>query len=87
MKKLLRNEKNGCNIVKYFKHLLPLDVKTIVEPFGGGFAVSKCFYKYINKYAFHINDTDKILFYIYNHYQDYTDEVKILQEIYTIQTR
>ena len=30
------------NDIKYFKHLIPLDVKAVVEPFSGGFAVSKC---------------------------------------------
>lgn len=57
--------------LKYFRHLLPLDAKTVVEPFGGGFAVSKIFYKDINKYNFHINDKDEILMYIYKHYNEY----------------
>jgi site-specific DNA-adenine methylase len=70
------------NDIKYFKHLLPLDAKTIVEPFGGGFAVSKCVYKDINKYKFHINDADEILFYIYQHYQDYIDTHKMILDIY-----
>ena len=31
--------------MKHFKHLLPLDVKTVAEPFSGSFAVIKHLYK------------------------------------------
>jgi site-specific DNA-adenine methylase len=78
----IRRIGSKINDIKYFSHLLPLDVKTIVEPFGGGFAVSKCVYKDINKYKFHINDKDEILFYIYKHYQDYIDSSTKLKHIY-----
>ena len=58
------------NDIKYFKHLLPVDVETVVEPFAGSFAVIKYFYTDINKYKFHINDIDKILYYMYIHFED-----------------
>ena len=53
---------NKENDIKYFSHLLPLDVKTVVEPFAGSFAVSKFFYKDPNQYKFHINDKNEVLF-------------------------
>ena len=68
--------------LKHFKHLLPLDVKTIIEPFGGSFAISRKFYKDTNKYNFHINDTDPNLFYIYNNYQEYIDSIDQLNDAY-----
>ena len=41
---------------------MPLDVKTVVEPFGGSFAVIKSFYRDVEKYTVHINDTDENLY-------------------------
>lgn len=38
--------------MKHFKHLLPLDVKTVAEPFSGSFAVIKHFYKDWENIAF-----------------------------------
>ena len=65
--------------IKYFSDFLP-DSKKIVEPFGGSFAVSKFFYKDVNKYNFHINDLDYILYYIYTHYEDYLHFLHIINE-------
>ena len=42
----------------FFKHMLPLDVKIVVEPFGGSFAIIKHFYKDTNKYTFHNNPVE-----------------------------
>ena len=50
---------NKQNDIKFFKHLLPLDVNTVVEPFGGSFSVIKHFYIDVNKYKSHINDLDE----------------------------
>jgi len=69
---------NKTNDIKYFKHLLPLDVNTVVEPFGGTFAVSRCVYRDINKYNYHINDLDENLFYIYTHLDDY---IKLITDV------
>jgi site-specific DNA-adenine methylase len=70
------------NDIKYFVKYLPIDIKTVVEPFGGSFAVIKKFYKAIHKYNFHINDTDPILFYIYKNYKLYLDSLKTVNEEY-----
>ena len=70
---IIRRIGSKQNDIKHFKHLLPLDCKTIVEPFGGSFAVSKFFYTDINKYNFHINDKDDDLFYVYKNYKLYLD--------------
>lgn len=68
--------------IKFFKHLLPLDVDIVVEPFAGSFAVIKHFYKDINKYKFHINDKDEHLYYIYNNFQETIDIYKNLCKLY-----
>ena len=71
------------NDIKFFIKYLPKDdIKTVVEPFAGSFAVIKKFYKDINKYKFHINDNDPLLFYIYQNYQLYLDTLKIVNEEY-----
>ena len=73
---------NKQNDIKYFSHLLPLDVKRVVEPFGGSFAVIKHFYKDIDKYDFHINDTDETLFYMYHNYKDVIEKAHELRRLY-----
>ena len=70
------------NDIKFFKHLLPLNVATVVEPFAGSFAVIKNFYTDINKYKFHINDLDKVLYYAYEHFEDLINIVKEIRGIY-----
>ena len=59
---VVTREGSKQNDIKYFSHLLPLDVKRVVEPFAGSFAVIKLFYKDLSKYDFHINDNDEKLF-------------------------
>ena len=73
---------NKQNDIKYFKHFLPLDVKAVVEPFGGSFAVIKNIYKDMNKYELHINDTDPMLFYIYTHFNEYIEEITRLTKLH-----
>ena len=68
--------------IKHFNHLLPLEVETVIEPFGGSFAVIKFFYKDINKYKFHINDLDEALYYIYTHFEEYLQAFDIINEFY-----
>ena len=70
------------NDIKFFKHVLPLDVATVVEPFAGSFAVIKNFYIDINKYQFHINDLDRSLYYVYKHFEDLIHIVKEISGIY-----
>jgi len=70
------------NDIKYFKHLLPVDVETVVEPFAGSFAVIKYFYTDINKYKFHITDIDKILYYMYIHFEDLINMKIMLSNLY-----
>ena len=77
---IIRRLGSKQNDIKYFKHLLPIDCKIIVEPFGGSFAVSKFFYKDIEKYKFHINDLDDELFYLYKKYKTYIDVRQDLAE-------
>ena len=79
---IIRRIGSKQNDIKYFSNLLPLDVETVVEPFGGSFAVSKFFYKDINKYKFHINDLDESLFYIYTHYQEYLQHLTTINDLY-----
>jgi len=52
------------NDIKFFKHLLPMDVNIVVEPFGGSFAVIRDIYN-DKKYEKYVNDTDTELFFIY----------------------
>ena len=70
---VIRRLGNKENDIKFFKHLLPLDVKTVVEPFAGSFAVIKHFYVDLNKYDFHINDNDETLHYLYHNPQALID--------------
>ena len=79
---IIRRIGSKQNDIKYFNHLLPLEVETVVEPFGGSFAVIKFFYKDINKYKFHINDLDKSLFYLYTHFEEYLEALDIVNEAY-----
>lgn len=76
---IIRRIGSKQNDIKYFSNLLP-DSEIIVEPFGGSFAVSKFYYKDINKYKFHINDLDTMLYYIYTHYQTYLDTLNVINE-------
>ena len=79
---IIRRLGNKENDIKFFKHLLPLEVKTVVEPFGGTFAVIKHFYKDVNKYKFHINDNDEVLYYVYCNYKDIIAKYEELCKIY-----
>ena len=63
---------NKKDDIKYFKHLLPLDIKTIVEPFGGSFAVSRIVYN-DEKYKKVISDTDDELYELYTKPNDYIE--------------
>ena len=65
--------------IRHFSKYLPLDIKSVVEPFGGSFAVSKWFYKDTNKYNFHINDLDEEVYYIYKNYKEYLD---VMNQLY-----
>lgn len=50
--------------IKYFLHLLPKDIKRVIEPFGGSFAISRRVY-YADIYEKIVNDNDPSLFYAY----------------------
>lgn len=52
------------NDIKYFKDLLPMDVKIVVEPYGGSFAVIRDVYG-DKKYKKYVNDLDDELYYVY----------------------
>lgn len=57
---------NKAKDIKFFKEYLPFDdIKTVIEPFSGTFAVSRLIY-YDKKYKYHINDVDKTLISIYD---------------------
>ena len=73
---------NKENDIKFFKQYLPLDVKTVVEPFAGSFAVIKHFYVDLNKYDFHINDNDETLHYLYHNPQALIDMRLKLSKLY-----
>ena len=63
---------NKTNDIKYFKESLPLDIKNIVEPFGGTFSLSRIIYN-DEKYNIFVNDTDTDLYEIYKNPQEYSD--------------
>jgi len=70
--------------IKCFNHLLPTNnIKVIVEPFAGSFAVSKYYYKqFENGYQYHINDFDEMMYYIYTHIDEYIDFYKEMKALY-----
>ncbi len=62
---------------KYIEKYLPFNIKTIVEPFAGSFAISRLYYD-SSKYNVVINDNDEELIYIINHLKPY---IKIQKQI------
>lgn len=71
---------NKTNDIKYFKQYLPLEVKNVIEPFGGTFAVSRIIYN-DRKYKKFVNDTDEYLFEIYRNPEKYSEMCNKLNEI------
>lgn len=67
------------NDIKYFKKMLPMDIKTVIEPFGGGFAVSRIVYN-DDKYKKVINDLDKGLYRLYTEGPEYIKRMNKLIE-------
>jgi site-specific DNA-adenine methylase len=63
---------NKQNDIKYFNDRLPMDIKNVVEPFGGTFAVSRIIYK-DDKYNKFVNDNDENLQEIYKNPKGYSD--------------
>ena len=62
--------------IKYFKEYLPFEnINTVVEPFGGSFAVIRLCYN-DDKYKKIVNDIDKYMNAIYNNPERYS-EIKI----------
>ena len=53
---------NKTNDLKYFKHLVPLDAKIIVEPFCGTCSLSLNLFSDHDKYEYHFNDLDKHIY-------------------------
>jgi len=66
--------------IKFFKNLLPMNVKTVVEPFGGSFAVIRDVYA-DNKYKKFVNDLDPNLYYVYKHPEELVQAYKKWNEI------
>lgn len=77
---LINRHGNKENDIKFFKNLLPLNIENVIEPFGGSFAVVRNIYNNYERYKIYVNDTDPILFYIYNHINDYIEFFKICNE-------
>jgi site-specific DNA-adenine methylase len=68
--------------IKYFQHLLPTeDIKNVVEPFGGSFAVIRKVYNDTEKYNLFVNDNDDGLIEIYKNPQSYSDLCKKINDI------
>lgn len=65
------------NDIKEFIELLPMNIKNVVEPFGGSFAVIRDVYN-DKKYNKFVNDLDPILFYVYKH----PEELKKAYEVW-----
>jgi len=71
---------NKTNDIKHFKHLLPMNIKNVVEPFGGSFAVTRIIYSE-EKYKKFVNDNDEILYHIYKNPDKYAKMSRELNEI------
>ena len=68
--------------IKHFQHLLPTEnIKNVIEPFGGSFAVIRKFYNDTDKYNLFVNDNDPDLIEIYKNPQEYSDLAKKLNDI------
>jgi site-specific DNA-adenine methylase len=63
---LIQRTGSKTNDIKYFIDYLPVNVKNVVEPFGGSFAVIRDVYS-DKKYKKYVNDADDNLYYIYKH--------------------
>ena len=61
--------------IKHFIDLLPMDVKNVIEPFGGAFAVIRDVYP-DRKYKKFVNDIDPSLYYIYTHPYEFVEGLK-----------
>lgn len=70
---LINRMGNKENDIKFFKHLLPLNIDNVIEPFGGSYAVIRKIYNDYNKYNLYVNDIDDELYYIYNNIEKYKD--------------
>ena len=62
---------NNKNDIKFFKHLLPQDLKTIIEPFCGTCAVSRICFPDSDIYEYHFNDLDEEVYFIMNNLKEY----------------
>ena len=67
------------NDIKFFRDYLPLDIDTVIEPFGGGFTVIRDVYK-DDKYNKFVNDLDPILYNCYINPNKLIDGFKIWNE-------
>lgn len=72
---LIQRIGSKTNDIKYFREYLPLDIKNVVEPFGGSFAVIRDVY-YDDKYNKFVNDLDPELYYVYKHTNELIDGFK-----------
>jgi len=68
------------NDIKFFKELLPMNVKYVVEPFGGSFAVVRDVYM-DDKYKKYVNDLDPNLYYVYTHPEKLVKGYKVWNKI------
>lgn len=72
---LIQRIGSKTNDIKYFYDYLPLDVKNVVEPFGGSFALIRDVYS-DDKYNKYVNDLDPELYYVYKHTDELIDGLK-----------
>jgi len=73
---------NKKNDIKYFIDYLPMDVKYILEPFGGSFAVINYVYN-DDKYVKLVNDADLTLYYAYTHPKEILDVKLKINKIFS----
>ena len=71
---------NKTTDIKHFIQYLPLDIKNVIEPFGGTFAVTRIIYN-DNKYNKFVNDNDEQLVEIYKNPEAYSTLCKHLNTI------
>jgi site-specific DNA-adenine methylase len=63
---------NKDNDIKYFLKYLPLDIKNVIEPFGGSFSVIRNIYR-DDKYNKYVNDNDDELIEIYKNPEKFSE--------------
>ena len=72
---------NKTNDIKFFEQYLPFEnIDTVIEPFGGCFALTRIKYS-DNQYKKIVNDNDDDLYYLYTHPNEYYEFKNLMNKI------